>query len=312
MTGQAPIAPPLIAVVGPTASGKSELAMQLAHRFPVEILVADARQVYRGMDIGTAKPTAADRDAVPHHLLDLVDLDQPFTAADWTAAARALIPEIAARGRTPMLVGGNGLYLGGLLDGHDYAAHPPSAPIRARIERALASDGLTALVERLATLDPGAARRIDQANPRRVVRAVERAEAPAAAAAGVGRYLGLVIVIGISWPRPTLYRRIDERAAHLFASGLLDEVRALLARGYAPDLRAFSGHGYAEALATLRGESTLEQAIGLTARRTRQYAKRQLTWLRHEPRITWLEAEPSVTAGSLLERASTMLRRTLA
>ena len=307
--------PPLLAVVGPTASGKSALAMQLARRFPVEILVADARQVYRGMNIGTAKPTTADRASVPHHLLDLVDPDQAFTAADWTAAARALIPEIRARGHLPLVVGGNGLYLRGLLDGYDYAADPPSPAVRARFEALLAADGLGALVERLADLDPEAAARIDRHNPRRVVRALERAEArgdrPRAVQPSSGPYPSRLALIAISRSRSALYRRIDQRAAELFRNGLLDEVGALLAAGFAPELRALGGHGYAEAVAVLRGDWTLEQAVEVTARRTRQYAKRQLTWLRHEPRITWLEPGPDA-GDALFERASSVIGAVLA
>ena len=299
---------PLIGVIGPTASGKTELALALARRWPVEILVADSRQVYRGMDIGTAKPDAAARAKVPHHLIDLVDPDEPFTVAQWVEQARALIPQIAARGRTPLLVGGTGLYVSALVDGHDYAAQPWSPEIRARLADELDADGLEPLAARLAALDAAVAATTDLRNPRRVLRALERAEAGGGGAAPASEpYAGAVALVGISRPREVSYRRIDERARRLFASGLLDEVRGLLAAGYGPDLRPMTGHGYGEAARHLAGEWTLEQAIEVTARRTRQYAKRQLTWFGRDPRVLWIPAGdraadvPSVVAAA--ERA---------
>ena len=283
--------PPLIGILGPTASGKSDLALALAARLPVEILVADSRQVYRGMDIGTAKPDAAARSAVPHHLLDLVDPDQPFTVADWVERARALLPEIAGRGRIPMVVGGTGLYVSALVDGHDYASQPWSAEARARLSEELAADGLEPLAERLLRRDPVTAARTDLRNTRRVLRALERAEAGGVGGGASSRqYGGPQALVGVSRPRELLYRRIDARARHLFASGLLDEVRMLLDAGYGRDLRPMTGHGYGEAARHLAGEWPLEQAIEVTARRTRQYAKRQLTWFRRDPRILWAPA----------------------
>jgi tRNA dimethylallyltransferase len=288
---RANLQPPLLGIVGPTGSGKTELAVALAQRLPVEIIVADSRQVYRGMDVGTAKPDAAVRAAVPHHLLDLADPDEPFTVAQWVERARTLLPEIAGRGRQPLLVGGTGLYISALLDGHDYASQGWSPGLRASLVRTLAADGLEPLALRLSQRAPGVAARIDLRNPRRVVRALERAEAGSGGAEPRSRrYGGPVVLFGIDRPRDELYRRIDERAAWLFANGLLEEVRALLAAGYGPDLRPMTGHGYREAAAHLAGESTLADAIALTARRTRQYAKRQLTWFRRDGRVRWSSA----------------------
>lgn len=272
--------------MGPTATGKTELALALGALLPVEILVADSRQVYRGMDIGTAKPDADARATVPHHLLDLVGPDQAFTVAQWVARARPLIGEIAARGRLPMLVGGTGLYVSALVDGHDYDAQVWAPELREQLSRELETAGLEPLAARLATDAPDVAARIDLRNPRRVLRALER---------GVGEpgsqpYDGRVALIGLSRPREVLYRRIDHRAAWLFANGLLDEVRGLLDAGYGPDLQPMSGHGYREAAAHLAGEWSLDRAVEITARRTRQYAKRQLTWFRRDRRIAWLPA----------------------
>ena len=311
---QAGPAPPLIGVVGPTASGKTDLALALARRLPVEILVADSRQVYRGMDVGTAKPDAAARAALPHHLLDLVEPDQPFTVAQWVDLARSLLPEIADRGRLPMIVGGTGLYVYALLDGHDYAAQPWSPELRERLADELDADGLGPLVARLAEADPAAAATIDLRNPRRVLRALERAEAGGGGVAppsGVP-FGGRIALIGISRPREVLYERIDRRARHLFATGLLEEVRALLEAGHGPELRPMSGHGYGEAVRHLAGEWSLEEAIEVTARRTRQYAKRQLTWFRRDPRIMWVAAgDGPADDAHLVERADGLLRAAL-
>jgi tRNA dimethylallyltransferase len=280
----------VIGVVGPTASGKTELALALARRLPVEILVADSRQVFRGMDIGTAKPDAEARAAVPHHLLDLVDPDEPFTVAQWVGEARRLIGEIAARGRLAMVVGGTGLYVEALLAGHDYEAQAWSPELRATLVERLETDGLASLASELVTRAPEVAARTDLHNARRVVRALERAAGGASLPVGES-YRGRIALLGLSRPPAVLAERIDRRARDLFERrGLLDEVRGLLAAGYGPELGPMSGHGYREAARHLAGEWSLEQAIEVTARRTRQYAKRQRTWFRRESRILWLGA----------------------
>lgn len=289
----APLAPPLLAVVlGPTASGKSDLAMALSATRPLEIVVADSRQVYRGMDIGTAKPSAADRQAVPHHLLDLVEPDQPFTLADWLVAARAVIPEISQRGRLPLVVGGTGLYVNALVDGYDLAEQPPSPELRRRLLDEMEAEGLAPMVERLRRVAPQVADATDLHNPRRVLRALERAAAgdggawqPRATA-----WPGKVAMIGLQRPRAELYRRIDERTRAMFTGGLLDEVAALRARGFGPSLPPMTGHGYREAMLVAMGEWSLDRAVEVTARHTRQYAKRQLSWFRRDSRINWIDA----------------------
>jgi tRNA dimethylallyltransferase len=305
---------PIIGIVGPTASGKTDLALALARSWPVEIIVADSRQVFRGMDVGTAKPDAADRGAVPHHLLDLADPDEPFTVAHWVERARGAVADIAARGRIPMLVGGTGLYVSALVDGHDYAAQPWSPEVRHRLTDELEAAGLAPLAERLANADPELAAATDLRNPRRVLRALERVEA---AGGGGARpraepFAGRVALVGISRPREVLYARIDRRAAWLFENGLLGEVRDLMAAGYGPDLRPMTGHGYGEAAAHLAGEWSLERAIEVTARRTRQYAKRQMTWFRRDPRIMWLAAgSAEADDPDLVARADRLLRAAL-
>jgi tRNA dimethylallyltransferase len=309
---QAP--PPVIGIVGPTASGKTDLALALAGRWPVEVLVADSRQVYRGMDVGTAKPGPTALRAVPHHLLDLVDPDEPFSVAQWVERARRLLPQIAGRGRIPMLVGGTGLYVAALLDGHDYASQPWSPEIRRRLADELEAEGVEPLAARLRAADPAAAQRIDLDNPRRVLRALERVEAGDGGVEPAAQpYAGRVALLGVSRPREVLYRRIDDRARWLFEHGLLDEVRALLDAGYRPDLRPMTGHGYGEAERHLAGEWSLEHAIEVTARRTRQYAKRQLTWFRRDPRILWISAGTGpADEPALVAEADRLLRAALA
>ncbi len=299
----------MLGIVGPTASGKTDLALAVARRTPVEILVADSRQVYRGMDIGTAKPSREARAEVPHHLLDLADPDEHFTVAQWVEHARTLLPQIATRGRLPLLVGGTGLYVSALVEGHDYAGQPGSPEIRRRLADALLTDGPDALVERLRSLDPVSAARIDLRNPRRVLRALERAEAGGGGVVPRSEpYPGPVVLVGVDRPREVLYRRIDERAVALFDAGLLAEVRALLDAGYGPDLRPMGGHGYAEGARHLAGECSREEAIEETAKRTRQYAKRQLTWFRRDPRVTWLDAGDGASdEPALVERVIGLL-----
>ena len=282
---------PLVAVVGPTASGKTDLALALAARLDVEIIVADSRQVYRGMDIGTAKPDPAARAAVPHHLLDVVDPDEPFTVADWVRHAREAVGGVHDRGRLPLVVGGTGLYVEALLAGHDYGAQAWSPVRQAALTAELETSGLELLAARLSALDPAGAARVDLRNPRRVLRALERAEAGPASSPTASAYAGPVVLIALSRPRDVLYRRIDGRARALFvAAGLLDEVRRLRDAGYGPELRPMTGHGYAEAANVIEGRWGMEQAIQVTARRTRQYAKRQLSWFARDRRIAWIPA----------------------
>ena len=302
---------PLVAIVGPTASGKSDLAMALAAaRRDVEIVAADSRQVYRGMDVGTAKPDGTARRAVRHHLLDVADPDEPFTVADWVRHARGVIAALHRRGRLPLVVGGTGLYVEALMAGHDYAGQPSSPALRAALSAELEQSGLEPLAARLSVVDPAAARRVDLRNPRRVLRALERAAAGPPPAPTASRYAGRSVLVALSRPRDVLYRRIDERARWLFEhGGLLDEVRRLRAAGYGPELRPMTGHGYAEAARVVEGGWGIEQAIDVTARRTRQYAKRQLSWFGRDDRIVWLAAgEGASDDRGLVAQAEEVIR----
>jgi tRNA dimethylallyltransferase len=260
------------------------------------------------MDIGTAKPSAAARAAIPHHLLDLAAPDERFTVADWVQHARSAIAEVAHRGRTPMLVGGTGLYVSALVEGHRYTGRPERAQ-RERLIARLDDDGLGALVEALERTAPEVAVAIDRTNPRRVIRALERAEegdrTPSASP-----YPGEVVLVGLRRPRGVLNERIDTRARELFANGLLDEVRRLLAAGFSAELAPMTGHGYGEAMRHLAGEWTVEEAIEVTARRTRQYAKRQMTWFRNRLSVTWLDVGDAPSDDpSIVTQALEVLRR---
>lgn len=302
--------PPLAAIVGPTGSGKTDLSLALAQRLPLEILIADSRQVYRGMDIGTAKPDATARAAVPHHLLDLVDPDASFTVADWVDQARQLVPEIWARGRLPLIVGGTGLYISALVDGYRLGAEPPSPELRRELAAEVEQVGVAPLAERLRQLDPATAARTDLRNPRRVLRALERV---ILAGGAIGEpaavpWPGKLALIGVDRPREILMERIGTRAAAMFEGGLLDEVARLREAGYGPDMPPLTGHGYGEAHKVLAGEWDKERAVAETVRRTRQYAKRQMTWFRRDRRIVWFPARGSQST-ELAEPAADLVRR---
>jgi tRNA dimethylallyltransferase len=288
-------APPLIVVAGATATGKTEFAIALAETLigrgrPVEIISADSRQVFRGLDIGTAKASAAEQARVRHHGLDLVDPDEPFSVADFVRHARVVLADLASRDGIAILAGGTGLCLRASARGIDTDALPSDAAVRARLEAELLNDGLENLVARLVATAPVLAEGIDQRNPRRVVRALEIAElqgdAPRPPARG---YPGLVVWLGLQ-QEPAAHRdRIAARARAQFEAGLLDEARGLRER-FDAGLPAFSAIGYREAWAVLDGQLGRDAAIELDAQRTAAFARRQRTWFRAEPEIDWLPA----------------------
>jgi tRNA dimethylallyltransferase len=291
--------PPLIVICGATATGKTGLSLELAQSIPgAEVIGADSRQVYRGMDIGTAKVTAEQRALVPHHGLDLADPNEPFTAADYQHAADAALRAIAARGGVALLVGGTGLYLRAVGRGMALRETGRDTVVRTQLESRLAGEGLHVLVAQLRSQAPGVAARTDLANPRRVVRALERVavagDAPPPEPRGYpapSAWIGLQV-------EPARHREwITARARAQFASGLLEEA-ATLRQHYDPGLPAFTAFGYHEAFAVLDGALSLEEAIGRDATRTWQFARRQKTWFRAEPDITWVEA-PADTPAQL-------------
>jgi len=299
-TGNSPAAsvsgrPPLVVLAGATATGKTALSLGVAEALAArgigaEIISADSRQVYRGMDIGTAKVTAQERARVRHHCLDLVDPDQPFSVADFVAAAGEAFAGIAERGAVAILAGGTGFYLRAVARGIVVDELPWDVEVRAAVEATLAADGLPALVAELRSLAPSRAAEVDLRNPRRVVRALEiariRGDAPLPKPRGYGRP---VLWLGLAVESPVLRDRIHARARAQFEAGLVDETRALIAR-YDATLPSFSGIGYAEALGIIQGRLSPEQAIAEDARRNVQLARRQATWFRREPDVQWLDA----------------------
>lgn len=288
-------AEPLLAIVGPTASGKSEAAVAVAEALGAEIVSVDSMLVYRGMDIGTAKPSPADRARVPHHLIDVVRPSEPFSVARYRELAETAIRGIRARGRRVLLVGGSGLYFRAVVDRLAFPGMDPRARAWLQLEaRALGPERLHA---RLAELDPVAAARIDPPNVRRTVRALEVAAVTgrpfSAFAADWARYEpGRVRVAGIEIPREVLAARIEARVRAMVEEGLLEEVRGLLDRGLGRWLTASQAIGYAEFARHLAGELTLEEAVASTVRRTRELARRQMVWFRRDPRIRWFRAGP--------------------
>jgi tRNA dimethylallyltransferase len=282
----------------------------LARALPgAEIVSADSRQVFRGMDIATAKPTREELAAAPHHCLDLVDPDEPFTAADYRRAAVEALVGIARRGGIGLLVGGTGLYLRTIARGLPIGGGNTDVELRKELDARLERDGLAVLVDELRTLDPDGAARIDLANPRRVTRALERARLTGSASPPAPEgYPAPVMWLGLALEPAVHRQRIRARIDEHFTGGLLDEARRLRTR-YGEDLPAFSAMGYREAFDVLAGRSSLEQAKARDAVRTWAYARRQRTWFRSEPDITWLEAGEGAAAAARAALAP-WLRRT--
>jgi tRNA dimethylallyltransferase len=284
---------PLVAVAGPTGSGKSDLALDLAQRFDGEIVNCDSLQVYRYFDIGTAKLPAAERRGVAHHLIDILDPDELFTAGEYARLARETIEAISQRGRLPILAGGTGFYLRALLDGlFDGPSRDPG--LRARL--ALREQRRPASLHRLLTrFDSATARKIHPHDVPKVTRALEvclLTRRPVSELFQQGRN-GLrgyrTLKLGLLPDRDALYQRLDQRCAAMFEQGLVEEVRHILGLGFAAESKPFESHGYKQALQTIRGELNVREAVFYAQRNTRQYAKRQLTWFRREPGLVWLK-----------------------
>lgn len=298
---------PLVLIVGPTAVGKTALSIRLAERFDGEIVSADSRQIYVGMDIGTAKATPKERSRVPHHLLDIVTPDQWFTVAQYQDAAMRAVAGIHQRGRLPFLVGGSGLYVRTVAEGLQIPRVPPDPALRRELERQ-AAESPEQLHDRLKSLDPEAAARIDSRNVRRVIRALEvtlTTGRPISEQQTLQRPPLRMLWIGLTLPRPELYRRIDERLDRMIEQGLVDEVRRLVGEGYSWDAPAMSAVGYKQIGAYLRGECSLEEAVRDIKRATRRYVRQQYNWFRlDDPRIHWLDASrgPEPMALALVAR----------
>lgn len=294
---------PIVAVVGPTASGKTALALALAERLDTEIISADAMQFYRGMEIGTAAPTASERARVPHHFVGFLQPDQPMAAGEFERLARGVVGDLNARGKPAVVVGGSGLYISALIDGL-FPGPGRNAALRHRLQSEAAEKGNAHLMARLRAVDPAYAASLTSENDLvRIVRALEvyeitgepfsrlhaehRAQAEPLDA----------IQMALWWDREALYDRINHRVDQMVADGWVGEVEALLGQGYGPHLERLKALGYREIAAYLQGDQTLEAALEATRMHHRRYAKRQLTWFRADPRIHWLPADTALMAG---------------
>ena len=298
---------PLIVILGPTAVGKTQLALHLCEEFGGEVISADSRQIYRGMDIGTAKPTAEERRRVPHHLVDLIEPDEGFTLVQYQKIAYEAIDGVLSGGRLPFLVGGTGLYVKALVEGFSIPCAKPNMARRTALLREARERGAEALHARLREVDPTAAARIDPQNVRRVVRALEVYEATGQPISRLQRKEPppyRVLKIGLTMERKALYRRIDKRIDRMMEMRLLEEVKRLVEKGYDYDLPAMSGLGYKQLGLYLRDEVDLAEAVRLIKSETRRFVRQQYKWFRlDDETINWIEVDgdPYAEARAVVE-----------
>jgi len=284
----------LLMIVGPTGAGKTEVALTLLQRIRGEIISADSRQVYRGMDIGTDKVSQEIREKVPHHLIDVVDPGEVFTVADFKRKAERVIENLQRKDKLPLVVGGTGLYIKAILQGI-FPGPGANWELRRKLSQRIKEKGRFALYEELQKVDPVSASRIHPHDERRIIRALEVYKLTGVPISrhqqNTSSYEGKVVMIGLAWRRPALYRIINERVDKMIEKGLVEEVRGLLERGYGEDIPSMQGLGYRQIAGYLKGEFSLDEAIRLIKRDTRRFAKRQLTWFKKEKKIIWLERE---------------------
>lgn len=302
--------PRVVALVGPTAVGKTALAETLARTLDGEIVSADSMQIYRHMDIGTAKPLTHER-TVPYHCLDIADPGAEYSAAIYQADARAAISDIRSRGRIPIVVGGSGLYVRAALDDMRFPAGSSTSPVRERLESESVELGAVELHARLASIDPASAALIHPNNVRRTIRALEMADeglsySVQAAGFSARRSLLSTVFLGLTMDRDTLYARIDDRVDMMITRGLLSEVESLLAAGYRGAVTAGQAIGYKELVPVIEAGADLSQAVETIKQASRRYAKRQLTWFRADSRIIWLDVT-ELSPQETLERAVALL-----
>lgn len=301
---------PLVVIVGPTASGKTAVSIDLAIRLNGEIVSADSRLLYRGMDIGTAKPSAIEQDNVPHHLIDVADPDETWSLALYQRTAYQVIDSIMERSKLPILVGGTGQYVRAIIEGWRIPPQAPDESLRESLSRWAEMIGPEGLHQRLATLDPQAAEMIDYRNMRRTIRALEVILNTGERFSDLRkkqqcRYTPFIF--GISRPREVLYQRIDQRIDQMIADGLVEEVQTLLQSGYQADLPTLSAIGYGEIIQYLNNQVSLEEAVTLIRRNTRIFVRRQANWFKpDDPRIHWVEA-----AEGMVDNMEEMIRRWL-
>jgi len=293
----------MIAIIGPTAVGKSELALHLAQYFPLEIISADSRQVYRYMDIGTNKPTWAERASVPHHVIDVVEPDEDFSLAMYHQLAIEALKAIRQKGKLPLLVGGSGLYVWSLVEGWKIPQVPPDQKLRRRLEARAEQEGSQSLYRELQDIDPSAAAKISPKNIRRVIRALEIYHATGQLPSQLQRKESPgfpILLIGLTQERSGLYRKIDWRVDKMIQRGLVEEVEQLLKKGYSSSLPSMSGIGYKQIGQFLRGEMTLPQAIDKIKYETHRLARHQYAWFRlSDNRIHWFDTSEAEAKASI-------------
>ena len=304
----------ILVIVGPTASGKTRMAVELAKAHNGEVVSADSMQIYRRMDIGTAKPTAEEMDGVPHHMIDVADPEEDFSVARYVELASACVDDILARGKLPIVAGGTGLYVDSLLSGRTFAAFSPESALRKELEEELAERGGEAMLEDLSRVDQEAAARLHPNDHKRIVRALEVyrstgktiSEHNRETQALPPRYEALTIGLNFQ-DRADLWARIDARVDQMAADGLEREVRELLSSGLSPRCTAMQAIGYKEFVAAVEGDMTWREAEELVKLRSRQYAKRQLTWFRRNPAVHWLLWEKNPNFGNARQRSTELL-----
>jgi tRNA dimethylallyltransferase len=282
----------VLVLVGPTASGKTPVALEICRRADAEIISADSRQMYIHMDIGTAKPTREERARVPHHFIDDRLPDAPLNASEFGSRGRQIIDEILTRGKLPLVVGGSGLYIQGLVDGF-FEGPEPDEELRSRLYARLEGEGGEALLEELRAVDPAAAATMLPSNKKRIVRALEVFQLTGQRISALQQSRIAIsfspVFVGLRWERAALYDRINRRVDRMLEEGLVDEGRTLLALGYDPRLNALQTVGYREVFAHLSGAMSYDRMVFLIKRNSRRYAKRQMTWFRSDERITWFD-----------------------
>lgn len=287
--------PKILVIVGPTASGKTRMAVELAQRHNGEVISADSMQIYRTMDIGTAKPTKEEMGGIPHHMIDVADPEEDFSVARYVEMAARCVDDVLERGKLPIVAGGTGLYIDSLLSGRTFAPFSPDSALRGELERELAEKGGQAMLEALAQVDPEAAQRLHPNDHKRIVRALEVYRSTGKTITQHNRETQAIpprynaLTIGLAFQdRQAMWRRIDQRVDEMVAAGLEDEVRRLLTSGISPKCTAMQAIGYKEFTQALSGEMTWQEAADVVKLRSRQYAKRQLTWFGRNPNTRWV------------------------
>ena len=287
--------PKILVIVGPTASGKTRMAVELAQRHNGEVISADSMQIYRTMDIGTAKPTKEEMGGIPHHMIDVADPEEDFSVARYVEMAARCVDDVLERGKLPIVAGGTGLYIDSLLSGRTFAPFSPDSALRGELERELAEKGGQAMLEALAQVDPEAAQRLHPNDHKRIIRALEVYRSTGKTITQHNRETQAIpprynaLTIGLAFQdRQAMWRRIDQRVDEMVAAGLEDEVRRLLTSGISPKCTAMQAIGYKEFTQALSGEMTWQEAADVVKLRSRQYAKRQLTWFGRNPNTRWV------------------------